>query len=38
VQNEAVWRFFDDLLTVLCAHSAVNWIDAPSIWRTPPAE
>ena len=38
VQNEAVWQFFDDLLAMLCAHPAVNWIDAPSIWETSSAE
>jgi len=37
VQNEAVWRFFDDLLAFLSAHPAVNWVGAPSIWKTPPA-
>jgi len=37
VQNEAVWRFLDDLLALLGAHPAVNWIDAPSIWKTPSA-
>jgi hypothetical protein len=34
VQNEAVWRFLDDLMALLSAHPAVNWIDAPSIWKT----
>jgi len=38
VQNEAVWRFLDDLLALLGAHPAVNWIDAPSIWKTPTAD
>jgi hypothetical protein len=38
VQNEAVWRFLDDLLALLSAHPAVNWIDAPSIWKTPSAD
>ena len=37
VQNEAVWRFLDDLLALLNAHPAVNWIEAPSIWKTPSA-
>jgi peptidoglycan/xylan/chitin deacetylase (PgdA/CDA1 family) len=35
VQNEPVWRFFDDLLPFLGKHPAINWIDAPSIWKTP---
>ena len=35
-QNEAVWRFLDDLLTLLCEHPAVRWVDAPTIWTTPP--
>jgi hypothetical protein len=38
VQNEAVWRFLDDLLALLSAHPAVDWIDAPSIWKTPTAD
>jgi hypothetical protein len=37
VQNEAVWRFLDDLMALLSAHPAVNWIDAPSIWKKPSA-
>jgi len=35
VQNDAVWRFLDDLFALLAEHPAVNWIDAPSIWKTP---
>jgi hypothetical protein len=33
VQNDAVWRFLDDLLVFLRDHPAVSWVDAPSIWH-----
>ncbi len=33
VQNEAVWRFLDDLLRFLSEHPAAAFIDAREIWR-----
>jgi hypothetical protein len=33
VQNDAVWRFLDDLFALLDEHPAVNWSDAPTIWK-----
>ena len=33
VQNQAVWRFIDDLLQFLCNHPAVTWQDAAAIWK-----
>ena len=33
VQNDAVWRFCEDLMAFLSKHPAVNWMDAASIWR-----
>lgn len=33
VQNEAVWRFLDDLLRFLSEHPAAVFIDAREIWR-----
>lgn len=33
VQNEAVWRFLEDLLQFLSDHPAVTWLDATSIWQ-----
>ena len=33
VQNEAVWRFLDDLLRYLAAHPAASFVDAGKIWR-----
>jgi hypothetical protein len=33
VQNEAVWRFVEDLLRFLSGHPAVTWLDSPTIWR-----
>jgi hypothetical protein len=33
VQNEAVWRFLDDLLRFLCEHPAAKFVDAHEIWQ-----
>jgi len=33
VQNDAVWRFLEDLLQFLSNHPAVTWLDAPTIWE-----
>jgi hypothetical protein len=33
VQNEAVWRFLEDLLHFLSNHPAATWLDAPTIWK-----
>lgn len=33
VQNEATWRFLDDLLRFLGAHPAVDFVGADSIWK-----
>lgn len=33
VQNDAVWRFLDDLLQFLGDHPAVAWLDATTIWK-----
>jgi len=33
VQNEAVWRFLDELLRFLCEHPAANFTDAREIWQ-----
>ncbi len=33
VQNDAVWRFLENLLAFLQAHPAASWIDAPTIWK-----
>jgi len=33
VQNEAVWRFLDDLLHFLCEHPAAKFVDAHEIWQ-----
>ena len=33
VQNDATWRFIDDLLQFLNAHPAAGFIDARDIWR-----
>lgn len=33
VQNDAVWRFLEDLLKFLSNHSAVSWLDATTIWK-----
>jgi hypothetical protein len=33
VQNEAVWRFLEDLLQFLCNHPAVSWLDTSIIWK-----
>ncbi|MCP4472425.1 MAG: hypothetical protein GY815_17405 [Gammaproteobacteria bacterium] len=35
VQDEAVWRFLENLLAFLQEHPAAAWIDAPTIWKTP---
>ncbi len=32
-QNQAVWRFLEDLLECLCNHPAVTWQSAPDIWQ-----
>jgi hypothetical protein len=34
-QNEAVWRFLEDLLQFLSDHPAVTWLDASTIWAIP---
>ncbi len=34
-QNDAVWRFLEDLLQFLSEHPAVTWLDATTIWATP---
>ncbi len=33
VQNDAVWRFLEDLLQFLSDHPAVTWQDATDIWK-----
>jgi hypothetical protein len=33
VQNDAVWRFLEDLLQFLSDHPAVTWLDTTTIWR-----
>ena len=33
VQNDAVWRFLEDLLQFLCNHPAVTWFDSTTIWK-----
>ena len=33
VQNEAVWRFLEDLLQFLSNHPAASWLDTPTIWK-----
>ena len=33
VQNDAVWRFLDDLLQFLRQHPAVTWQDSSDIWK-----
>lgn len=33
VQDDAVWRFLENLLAFLQAHPATSWIDAPTIWK-----
>jgi hypothetical protein len=33
VQNDAVWRFLEDLLRFLCNHPAVTWLDTTTIWK-----
>jgi hypothetical protein len=33
VQNDAVWRFLEDLLQFLSDHPAVTWQDTTTIWR-----
>ena len=33
VQNDATWRFLDNLLQFLSAHPAADFIDARDIWR-----
>jgi len=33
VQNDAVWRFLEDLLQYLCNHPAVTWLDTTTIWK-----
>lgn len=33
VQNDAVWRFLDDLLQFLSDHPAVTWLDSTTIWK-----
>lgn len=33
VQNDAVWRFLEDLLQFLSDHTAVTWLDSTSIWK-----
>ena len=33
VQNEAVWRFLEDLLQFLSDHPAVTWLDSTTIWK-----
>jgi len=35
VQDDAVWRFLENLLAFLQAHPAASWIDAPTIWKQP---
>ena len=32
-QNEAVWRFIEELLQFLSRQPAVSWLDAPAIWQ-----
>jgi len=32
VQDDAVWRFLENLLAFLQTHPATSWIDAPTIW------
>ncbi len=38
VQNEAVWRFLDELIGFLRDHPAVSWMDSAAIWQQPPPE
>jgi hypothetical protein len=33
VQNDAVWRFLEDLLRFLYNHPAVTWLDSTTIWK-----
>ena len=33
VQNDAVWRFLEDLLQFLSNHPAVGWLDSTTIWK-----
>ncbi|MCP4769502.1 MAG: hypothetical protein GY875_25005 [Gammaproteobacteria bacterium] len=33
VQDDAVWRFLENLLAFLQSHPAASWIDAPNIWK-----
>jgi hypothetical protein len=33
VQNDAVWRFLEDLLRFLSDHPAVTWLDSTTIWK-----
>jgi hypothetical protein len=33
VQNDAVWRFLEDLLQFLCNHPAAAWLDSTTIWK-----
>jgi hypothetical protein len=33
VQNDAVWRFLEDLLQFLSDHPAVTWLDTTTIWK-----
>lgn len=35
VQDDAVWRFLENLLAFLQAHPAACWVDAPRIWKLP---
>jgi hypothetical protein len=35
VQNEAVWRFLDDLMEFLSRHTAAEFVDARQIWPGP---
>lgn len=32
-QNDAVWRFLEDLFRFLSAHPAVAWLDPATIWK-----
>jgi hypothetical protein len=34
VQDEAVWRFLEDLFAFLQSHPAAGWTDAPTIWKS----
>ena len=33
VQNDAVWRFIEELLQFLSNHPAVTWLDSTTIWK-----